>query len=576
MTTTAPPMPPVTQVWPDAFAARYREAGYWRGETFGALLRARAATHPARTAIVGGAERWTYAELDARADRLAAGFLALGLRPGDRVIVQLPNVPAFFSVIFGLFRAGLLPVFALPAHRQTEIAHFAAVAGAVACIIPDLHGGFDYRTLAADVQRESPALRHVIVAGAPGAYVALDDVAALAGTPASASAPAPASVSEAVSGATSMSAPASAVAIGFEPKPSDVAFLQLSGGSTGLSKLIPRTHDDYIYTLRRSAEVCHLDGDSVYLAALPAAHNFPMSSPGTLGTLYAGGTVVLSPSPSPDDVFPIIARERVTITAAVPPVALVWMDAAARTAHDLSSLRVLQIGGAKLTPEVARRVEPSLGVTLQQVFGMAEGLVNYTDLDASDDVKIFTQGRPMCADDELRIVDDEGQPVPEGEAGHLLTRGPYTIRAYYNDPAANARSFTEDGFYRTGDIVSRDADGNLTVRGRATDHINRGGEKVSAEEIEDQLMAHPNVHDVAVVALPDALLGERTCAFVIPRGDAPTAARLKGWMRARGLAAYKVPDQVVFIDAFPATGVGKTSRKDLRAALRARASSEGD
>jgi 2,3-dihydroxybenzoate-AMP ligase len=530
------------QTWPAHVAARYRAAGYWRGETFGAFLRERATRHPERLAVIGGATRWTYADLNARADRLASGFLAAGLRPGDRAIVQLPNVPEFFAVIFGMFRAGILPVFALPAHRQTEIAHFAAVADAAGYVIPDIHGGFDYRELAQQVQHDAPRLRHVFVAGAPGPYASLADVEARSGPDAVA------------------------------PQPSDVAFVQLSGGSTGLSKLIPRTHDDYIYSLRRSAEICRLGAHSVYLAVLPVAHNFPMSSPGTLGTFYAGGTVVLSPSPSPEDAFALIARERVTITAVVPPLALIWLEAAATTSHDLASLQVLQVGGAKLTPEVARRIEPRLGVTLQQVFGMAEGLVNYTDLDAPDDVKLFTQGRPMCADDEILIVDDRGQPVAEGEAGHLLTRGPYTIRGYYNDPEANARAFTADGFYRTGDIVSRHASGNLIVRGRATDHINRGGEKVSAEEIEDLLMAHPHVHDVAVVAVPDTMLGERACAFVIPRGEPVSAVRLKAWMRARGIAAYKVPDQVVFIEAFPATGVGKTSRKDLRAALRLRAS----
>jgi 2,3-dihydroxybenzoate-AMP ligase len=541
---------PVEQKWPDDFAARYRAAGYWRGETFGQMLRERAAACPDRTAVIGGLTRWTYAELDARADRVAAGLVASGLRAGDRVIVQLPNVPEFFGLIFGMYRAGILPVFALPAHRRTEIVHFARLAEATAYVIPERHAGFDYRELAAEVVREVPTITRVIVSeGDAGSFISLGGIDA---------------AGEADSRAARLIAST-------PPRSSDVAFMQLSGGSTGLSKLIPRTHDDYIYSLRRSAEICRLGPGSVYLGALPIAHNFPMSSPGTLGTFYACGTVVLSPSPSPDDAFPIIACEKVTITALVPPLALIWLDAARSTTHDLSSLQVLQIGGAKLTPEAARRVEPGLRCTLQQVFGMAEGLVNYTELDAPDTIKVFTQGRPMCPDDEVRIVDDEDRPVEQGAPGHLLTRGPYTIRGYHNDPAANLRAFTSDGFYRTGDIVSRDAFGYLTVHGRATDHINRGGEKVSAEEIEDQLMAHPDVHDAAVVAIADEMLGERTCAFVIARGDAappPTAVKLKGWMRGRGLAGYKVPDQIVFVKEFPSTGVGKTSRKTLRAALR--------
>jgi 2,3-dihydroxybenzoate-AMP ligase len=160
--------------------------------------------------------------------------------------------------------------------------------------------------------------------------------------------------------------------------------------------------------------------------------------------------------------------------------------------------------------------------------------------------------------------------VPEGESGHLLARGPYTIRGYHNDEAANARAFAADGFYRTGDIVRRTPEGYLVVQGRAGDHINRAGEKISAEEIEDHLLAHPNVFDAAVVSVPDAYLGERSCAFVIPRGEKPRAAALKAWMRGRNIAEFKVPDQLVLVDAFETTAAGKISRKELRARLRAR------
>jgi 2,3-dihydroxybenzoate-AMP ligase len=353
--------------------------------------------------------------------------------------------------------------------------------------------------------------------------------------------------------------------------------MQLSGGSTGLPKLIPRTHDDYIYSLRISADICRLDGSSVYMAALPAAHNFPLSSPGILGTLYAGGKIVLAPRPNPDEAFPLIAREGVTITALVPPLALIWMEAAARR-HDLSCLRVLQVGGAKFSPEAAARVRSVLGCTLQQVYGMAEGLVNYTRLDDPEDVIIHTQGRPMSPYDEIRVVDEEDREVGDGETGQLLTRGPYTIRGYYNAEAHNAKSFTSDGFYRTGDLVRLAPNGCLVVEGRVKDQINRGGEKVAAEEVENHLLAHPDVHDAAVVSMPDEFLGERTCAFVIPRGRTPAADELRAFLRERGLAAYKLPDRVEITDRFPQTAVGKVSKKALRetiaAKLQSRAASE--
>ncbi|WP_062217544.1 (2,3-dihydroxybenzoyl)adenylate synthase [Streptomyces sp. NBRC 109706] len=532
-----------TPTWPAEFAERYRAAGWWRGETFGAMLRRRALAHPDRIAVVdhagpGGTRRTrTYAQLDRQADRLAFGLAARGIGPGDRVVLQLPNVAEFLETVFALFRIGALPVFALPAHRETEISYFCAFTDAVAYVIPAEHAGFDHLALAHRVRAQAPALRHVLVAGEnPGPFESLADL------------------------------PTEPVPL-TEPRPSDTAFLQLSGGSTGVPKLIPRTHDDYLYSLRGSNEICAVTEDAVYLCALPAAHNFPLSSPGSLGALYAGGRVVMCPQPTPDVAFRLIQDEAVTITGLLPPLALLWLDAAPRTEHDLSSLRVLLVGGARFSEEAARRVRPTLGCALQQVFGMAEGLVNYTRLDDDEETVVTTQGRPISPDDEIRIVDDQDHDLPPGSTGHLLTRGPYTIRGYWNAPEHNARSFTEDGFYRTGDLVRRTGSGHLVVEGRAKDQINRGGEKIAAEEVENHLLAHPSVHDANVVAEPDPYLGERSCAYVIPRHDAEPVgeAELKRFVRERGLAAYKVPDRVRLVDAFPTTGVGKISKKDLRA-----------
>ncbi|MEU6113454.1 (2,3-dihydroxybenzoyl)adenylate synthase [Streptomyces sp. NPDC047117] len=525
--------------WPAEFAARYRAAGYWRGETFGGVLRERAAAHPDRVALVdpGPVRRtWTYRELDERADRLAAGFLARGIAKGDRVVVQLPNVGEFIEVVFALFRIGALPVYALPAHRETEIAHFCSFTEAVAYVIPDRHAGFDHRDLATRIQERTPGLRHVFVVGDPGGHTALAEV------------------------------PREPAVLPDGPAPHELAFLQLSGGTTGVSKLIPRTHDDYLYSLWGSNEICGVDGDTRFLVVLPAAHNFPMSSPGWLGVLYAGGTVVLCPRPDPATAFPLIERERITMTGMVPPLALVWTDAAPSAEHDLSSLELVLVGGAKYSEEAARRLEPALGCRLMQVFGMAEGLVNYTRLDDDYETIVTTQGRPISPDDEIRIVDDAGQDVADGEFGHLLTRGPYTIRGYWRAPEHNARTFTEDGFYRTGDIVRSTATGHLVVEGRAKDQINRGGEKIAPEEVENVILAHPAVHDVSVVAVADEYLGERSLAYVILRDGAeplkPVA--VKRFVRERGLAAYKVPDLVEFVDAFPRTGVGKVSKKGLQ------------
>ncbi|GAA4821183.1 (2,3-dihydroxybenzoyl)adenylate synthase [Tomitella cavernea] len=569
--------------WPEDYARSYRAQGLWRDETLCDVLSTRAAAHGDRLALVAGGTRLTYDELAARVDGLAAGLHRTGIRRGDHVVVHLPNGAAFVETFFALLRLGAVAVLALPAHRRTEIVQFCGHTGAVAYIVADKHLGFDYRALAAEVSADLPALRHVIVAGEPGevggshGFHRLGDLYDRPGDSTDAD-PLPE-----------------------PPVASDVALLQLSGGSTGVPKLIPRRHEDYLCAIRESLDACPLDARSVFLGALPVAHNFPFVSPGILGAFHAGATVVLAHVPSPDVVFALIESERVTITSAVPPLALSWLAAAASTRHDLSSLEVLQIGGAACGTDLARRVGPELDATLQQVFGMAEGLINYTRLDDPHEVIVATQGRPCSAADEIRIVDDAGDPVPDGTPGHLLTRGPYTIRGYFEpahgdggagDPSVpgsgsptdpNRTAFTDDGFYRTGDLAVLRPDGNLAVVGRIKEQINRGGEKISPDEVEGRLLAHPGIHDAAVVAVPDDALGERTCAFVIPRrtqagpeqggpergdGAPPLGPRdVTRYLRRDGLAAYKIPDLVKIVDEFPVIGIGKISRVQLRRAL---------
>jgi 2,3-dihydroxybenzoate-AMP ligase len=265
-----------------------------------------------------------------------------------------------------------------------------------------------------------------------------------------------------------------------------------------------------------------------------------------------------------------MAAEGVTATAAVPAVAQRWLDAVESGRHAApESLRLLQVGGARLAPEVARRVEPVLGTTLQQVFGMAEGLLNYTRLDDPEEAKIHTQGRPMCPDDEILIADASDEPVPDGEMGALLTRGPYTPRGYYRAPEHNARAFTDDGWYRTGDIVRIHPSGNLVVEGRDKDLINRGGEKISAEEVENLIYRLPGISRVAAVAKPDPDLGERICAIVVAApGSHLTLEGVRDALTAMEIARYKLPEHLVLMEELPLTKVGKIDKKALRDLVR--------
>jgi len=529
--------------WPPEVATAYRQYGYWQGQTLGDWFTERVARHADRIAVSAPAidEDLTYRDLDQRAHRLARRLSDSGLRPGDRVILQLPNRPVFLVALVALFRAGVIPVLALPAHRATELIELARTSEAVGYLVADLAGGEDHRDLARALVARS-AVRTVLVAGDPGEFTALegDD-----------------------------NDPVTAAPVPAEVVASAVAFLNLSGGSTGTPKLIPRTHDDYLYSVRASAEICELDTTTTYLCVLPAAHNFSLSSPGLLGVLHAGGRIVMTESPEPAVCFELIETERVTFTALVPPLAKLWLESAASRTDDLSSLQTIQVGGARLSETVARRIPAVLGCRVQQVFGMAEGLVNYTRFDDPGELVMTTQGRPISPHDEIRVVDGSGSEVPDGEVGELLTRGPYTIRGYFRAPEHNRRTFTADGFFRTGDLVRRLPSGHLVVEGRVKDQINRGGEKIAVDEVENLLLRHPAVFDAVVVGVPDEVLGQRSCAIVVPRSGETelTAAEVRRHVRSCGVAAYKVPDLVELVSELPVTAVGKTSRVALRAEL---------
>ncbi|MBR7629981.1 (2,3-dihydroxybenzoyl)adenylate synthase [Aeromonas popoffii] len=531
--------------WPRELAEQYRAKGYWRGEPLTTMLDRQCEVAPDATAILCGERSVSYRELDEGASRLAGRLVRHGFKVGDTALVQLPNVAEFYLVFFALLKAGIAPVNALFSHNRLELASYAEQ------IRPRLFIGSLAHSLFANGDRNSDLLRGI------GAELALLDGE---------------SGELGLTHWLSDQAKSEGLAVPtYGPSPADeVAFFQLSGGSTGTPKLIPRTHDDYYYSVRRSVDLCGLGPHTRYLCALPAPHNFPLSSPGALGVFEAGGTVVLAPDPGPMSCFPLVARHRINLTSLVPPAVALWLQAAESdpaVRSQLASLDVLQVGGAKLAEAVARKITPLLGCRLQQVFGMAEGLVNYTRLSDPDEKIIHTQGRPMSPDDEVRILDKAGNPVAPGEPGALHTRGPYTFRGYYRSPAHNARVFDSEGFYCSGDLVVQDQDGYLTVVGRQKDQINRGGEKIAAEEVENQLLHHPAITQAALVSMPDSAMGEKSCAFIVSADPGLKPLALRKFLRARGVADFKLPDRFETLDALPMTAVGKIDKQGLRARI---------
>ena len=512
----------------------YIAKGYWQPYSLGEELHRSAEKHADRIAVVSGDRRVTYRELDRLVDEYAAGMIDLGIRPGDRVLIQLPNRLAFVVAAFALFRFGALPIMGLPASRQADIAALCRLAEPVAYITTDRYGSTEYRSIVESLREGHPYLKFVITDnGGIEGTIPLETLRK----------PDP-------------------VVSWTPPRFTDTAVLLLSGGTTGTPKLIPRRHTDYAYNARAAAERCHLDENSAYLVVLPVAHNFSLSSPGIVGTLLNGGKIVLAESVGSDEAFELIEREKVTFTALVPALLNLWLEAREWEEADLSSLVFIEAGGAAVDPGMAARVEPVLGCKMVNVFGTAEGLICTTAPEDDEEVICNTQGRPISPADEIRIVDTDDRDVPRGEAGELIVRGPYTIQGYYRAPEVNRHAVTADGYYRTGDIARYVGD-RIQVCGRIKEQINRAGEKIAPVEVETVLRTHPLITDAAVVGVKDEALGERICAWIMTDGAEVGLAAVYAFLEAGGIARFKYPDQLEVVDVWPVTSVGKIDKRRL-------------
>jgi 2,3-dihydroxybenzoate-AMP ligase len=539
--------------FPPEFAQRYRERGYWQNRSLAQEFDVVFKRYADRVALIDRDRCITYAELDRLTTNLALNLLGAGLQPLDRVVVQLPNVAEFVILYFALQKIGCIPIAALVTHRFAEISQFAKLSGATACVTPDRAGDFDYAGMVARIRRETPALKYGILLGSSlEGFLSLQELISV-----------PAKL------------PESRLAE-IRIDPIDPAIFQLSGGTTGIPKLIPRTHNDYAYNSKVASSVCGVSEDSTVLIVLPVAHNLPLACPGIQGFFLHGGKVVLSTSIKPEDICALIERQRVTHLKVVPALLIRLLNDPAVRQHDLSSLSCIQSGGQRLQPEVrllSRRLIPSTFV--QENFGMSEGLLMFVRRDDPEDVRLETVGRPVSPDDEVRLLDDDGIEVPEGEVGELCCRGPYTLRGYFGVPEYDARVFTPDGFYHSGDLMRRHPSGNYMVEGRKKDLINRGGEKISAEEVENLILSHPAIKNVACIPIPDPALGERMCACIVLRdGQSVHFEELKTFLLDKEIAKYKLPERLEILPDFPLSTIGKVSKKKLGELIGARVAAE--
>lgn len=538
-----------------AAAAFYSRKRWWLGLTMGDLLDKSAELYPRKEALVGfdgngAAQRYSYAELRRRVDVMAVGLLRAGLRPGDRVLLQLPNWPEFVVAYYALQKAGLVMVLLTVNHTAREVAHLARLTQPAGWIVPGRYRKADYGPLIEQVRRDVPALRTVIVVGDPVPEGCLEYASLLE--------------------TTATGDQIRIVLAAARPEPGAVCQILPSGGTTGLPKGAPRTHNDYICNIEYKSKAWNLNVTDRVLVATTVGHNLALLVCVTAAVFHGAGMVVLD-STRPEDFCRVVQEEQITATGLVPTL-MSRIAAFERLAeYDLSSLNKVYVGAANSPPDLVRAVENRLGVRYTNAFGMVEGVCSESRPDDPEDIVCNTIGRPVCPYDEVVTLDASGVKTAVGVEGELAAKGPGIFTGYFNNPAANGQSFTPDGYFRTGDLAVIDERGVIRITGRLKDIIIRGGENIAARDVEDLISAHPGVEYVAVVGLPDPDLGEVVCAVVKPRAGATLdTGSIVAHLESLDTPKKFIPARVEIVQAIPLTAAGKADKKLLKEQITAK------
>lgn len=535
------PMPGVVYP-PQAELKRYVAEGALGYETLVEGFRAIAQRYPDHIALLGPTFRIPYRELDELTDRLGAALLALGFVPLDRVVFQLGDSEQLIMCFLACLKAGLIPICTLYAHREQEIGYLAELAAAKLHIVQGDDPRFDGVAFAAKMQDRVSSLNHILQArGEP--------------TP----------------GVTHLTAlieamdlsQARAMLSHVELDPFQVAVFQLSGGTTGVPKIIPRFHNEYLYNMRAvAAWLDYRPGDVLFMPQ-PMIHNLNMGC--CFGPfLMTGGTVTVAPNLQAETLVSMIETMKPSWLFLGGPII-------ARIDHAIKSGRI-NLAGARgvLTANSAKKLRELFGVRVHQVFGITEGVIMFTHRDDPQEASDLTNGRPVSRWDQVRILTPGTERLaPAGELGEPAFKGPYTTHGYYKAPERNRETFTSDGFYLSGDLMhEKIIDGKVyyVFCGRLKDLVSRGGEKINCEEVEMAVAGHAAVAAVACVSYPDPVFDERLCAVLIMRERfaAPSVAELGHHLESYGLAKFKWPERIEVVEAFPLSASGKLNKAALR------------
>lgn len=528
----------------DKRIAAYSQPGLWEDTLVDTYLTAAARATPVKTAVIDHRGAWTYAQLDGLVGHLASALQVRGIGPGDVVSWQLPNWVEAAVVHLAAMRVGAVSNPIVSIYRHAEVSFILRQAASKAMFVAASFRGFDYPAMIAEMRAELPDLHTVVVVGEEQAA---GDISY---------------------GALIEQGRDRAVAA-VELSANDPALLLYTSGTTAAPKGVVHTHNTLDYEIRSVIEFFGLSRCDVVFMPSPVGHITGVVC-GILLPASLGATAVLLDAWDPGRALSLIAAHRCSFTVAATPFLHGLLHHSDLAKSDVSALRVFMCGGADMPPELIASASAALDCMVTRAYGSTE-CPSATGCNQDDPLskRAHTDGRAMGAV-QVRIVDESGSDAPTGAVGEVIVRGPELFVGYL-DASLNDDAFTSDGWFRTGDIGRVDVDGYLEITGRRKDIIIRGGENISAKEIEDHLFGHPKIVDVAVVAAPDPVLGERICAVVVPApGQTVTLAEVTEWLHAAKVAKQKLPERLIVLDELPRTPSGKVQKFKLRELVRGR------
>ena len=524
---------------------KYNRLRWWAGRTFGDLIDRAADIYPDKEALVEYDRRYSFSQVREKVDRLSVSLLGLNIRPLERVMVQLPNWSEFVIVYFALQKIGAIPILLIPRYREYEISHIARLTEARVWILPREEGKVDYLPVVQKVLQENPGIKRVIFARGEATEIGLS-LETL--------------IKDGSLGTENLQRLARR-----RPDPIEVAHMGPTGGTTGIPKMVPRTHNDYLCRVEYVSRAWELGSSDTLLIVAPITHDLTFSI-GLCSILFNFGRTVMLDATDAESICRTIEAEKITAVPWTPTLAHRVIHYERLQDFDLGSLKKMYCGGGISSPDFVREISDRLECHVLNGYGGTEGMSTLPGMHYSLERKCRTVGKPTCPYDTYRIVDPQGRECPANTPGELTVKGPGLFTGYYRAPDENSRVFDREGFFRTGDEAMVDEVGDIVLTGRIKDIIVRGGENISPVEMENLIMAHPDVVAAAVVGMPDPIMGERACAYIQARQDVGIdLEEINAFLKDRGASVLQCPERVESVDAMPVTGAkGLIDKKVLQ------------